>query len=246
MKVDSSLFKKGLKDGVAIGVSYIPMAAAVSIAAQKTSFPFGIWELMNAIVYSGSAQTAILNLIAGGETALFVYILTFSIINCRHILYSLSLAPRIDPKMGVVERLLFAGFNTDETYAISMNQPGLISASYLFGIITVPWACQMIGSSLGYMFTSLFPPSLNSAFGITIYAVLISLIVPPMKKSKAIIVAVLCAAALSLGFECIPAIKQSLSSGVIMILCTILTCTIGAFFFPVKDDSDDEQKSKSV
>lgn len=239
MNLDSSMFKKGLKDGIAIGVSYIPMAAGVSIAAQKLAFPFGIWELMNGVIYSGSAQTAILNLIDNGEVSMLVYILTFFIINCRHILYSLSLATKIDPKMNILERLLFAPFNTDETYAVAMNQPGkFVGASYLFGIIIIPWICQMVGSSIGYLFTSFFPPSWNSAFGITIYAILISLIVPPMRKSKEIVVAVLCAAALSFMFECIPLVKQFLSPGIIMILCTVLTCTLGAFFFPIKDDSE--------
>lgn len=246
VRFDFPIFKKGLKDGVAIGVSYIPMAAGVSIAAQKLAFPFGIWELMNGLVYSGSAQTAILNLISNGETALLVYILTFSIINCRHILYSLSLATKLDPNMSALERLLFAPFNTDETYAVAMNQPEkFVSASYLFGIIIIPWVCQIIGSSIGYLFTSFFPPSWNSAFGITIYAILISLIVPPMRKSKEIILAVLCAAALSFGFELIPFIKQFLSPGIVMILCTVLTCTIGAVVFPVKDDSDKSGSEKT-
>ena len=61
---DKELFQKGLKDGIAIGVSYIPAAMAISIAASKQNFPFGIWELMSALLYTTSGQAAVLNLLS--------------------------------------------------------------------------------------------------------------------------------------------------------------------------------------
>ena len=76
---DKELFQKGLKDGIAIGLSYIPAAMAISIAASRQNLPFGIWELMSALLYSSSAQAAILNLLSNGATAFLIYILTFSI-----------------------------------------------------------------------------------------------------------------------------------------------------------------------
>ena len=73
----SSLFSKGLKDGIPIGIGYIPLAMAVSMMAVKNGVPFGPWGLLSALCYSGSAQSAILNLISGGETSILMYILTF-------------------------------------------------------------------------------------------------------------------------------------------------------------------------
>ena len=247
--LENGLFNKGLKDGIAIGVSYIPLAAAVSIAAAKQGLGLGIWELMSALLYSGSSQSAILNLIAGGETAILAYILTFSIITCRHILLSLSLSQKMDPKMGTVSRMLFASFNTDEIYAIAMQQPGQLKAPYLFGLIVAPFLGWMLGVNLGFIFTQLLPESIKSAFGITLYAVFLALIVPPMRKSISILIASLCAAGISVLLECIPGVKQILSPGIIMMICTLVTCTIGAIFLPVKDEeekSEDQIREKNI
>ena len=150
---DKELFQKGLRDGIAIGLSYIPAAMAISIAATRQNFPFGIWELMSALLYSSSAQAAILNLLSNGATAFLIYILTFSIMNFRHVLFSLSLSQKLDSKIGVFGRVLFAPFNTDEIYSIVVQQPGKIKSSYLLGISIIPYLGQIAGITAGFLFT---------------------------------------------------------------------------------------------
>ena len=243
----SSLFSKGLKDGIPIGIGYIPLAMAVSMMAVKNGVPFGPWGLLSALCYSGSAQSAILNLISGGETSILMYILTFSIINCRHILFSLSLAQKTDRNMGFLQRTLFIIFNTDETFAISMQKKGTLHGSYLLGIAVAPYAGWLTGIFSGFLFTSILPASVKSAFGITLYAMFLALVVPPMKRSVSVSIIVFIAASISLFLECVPFIN--LTSGQIMMICTIVTCLIGAAFFPVREESsakiEDEDMSES-
>ncbi len=244
---DKELFQKGLKDGIAIGISYVPAAMAISIAAVKQNLPFGEWELMSALLYSSSAQAAILNLISNGATAFFIYILTFSIMNFRHVLFSLSLSQKLDSKVGMFSRVLFAPFNTDEIYSIIMQQTGKVRSSYLLGISIVPYIGQIIGITSGFLFTKSLPESLKSAMGITLYAVFLALVVPPMRKSMQVLIAVVLAGVISWALECIPAVKTSLPAGAPMIICTLLTCTLGAIFMPVssEDEELEEEMKKS-
>ena len=102
----------------------------------------------------------------------------------------------------------------------------------------------MVGISAGFLFTQSLPESLKSAMGITLYAVFLALIVPPMRKSMQVLVAVILAGIISWVLECIPAIKSGLPAGTPMIICTLLTCTLGATFMPV--DSEDEKLEEEI
>lgn len=229
-----ALFMKGLKAGIPIGIGYVPVSVAVSVMASKMGLAFLPWQMMNWLVYSGSGESVILNLISGGETALLMYILAFSIVNCRHILLSLSLAQKTDKNMSFLQRVVFVIFNTDETFAVSMQQKGALRAPYLFGIVVVPYIGWCFGAFAGFVFNSMLPASVKSAFGIMLYSMFLALIVPPMKKSRQISIVVILAASMSILLECVPIVK--LTSGQVMMICTIVTCLIGAIFFPVEQE----------
>ena len=233
-------FTKGLKDGLAIGIGYIPTTIAVSMLAVKMNIPLIPWGIMSVFLYSGSTQLAILNIIAGGSIDLIKYIITFFIINCKQILFSLSLAQKTDKNMGMLKRSLFIIFNTDEIFAISMQKEGILKAPYLFGIAIIPFTCQMIGIFSGYIFSSFLPPSIKSAFGITIYSMLLSLIIPPMKKSHSVFLIVSISALLSILMECLPLFH--LEAGSVLIICTVISCLIGAIFFPIEEKNTEGLK----
>lgn len=243
--MDYTFFKKGLKDGLPIGVSYIPASMALSVSAQKIGIPFGSWILMNVLDYTGCGEVALLKLWSGGETILFMYLLIFFMIISRHFLYSLSLSQKLDKDVNIFHRLLFAHLDSDEVFAVSMQQPGTLKYSYLFGIVIAPFVGWITGIITGFLFTQLLPASVSSAFGITLYSVFLTLIIPPMKSFKPVFIVVTLAALLSLFVEYVPAIKASLSSGLSMILCTLITCIIGAIFFPV-DSKDEEEISEDL
>ena len=235
------LFIQGLKDGIPIGIGYIPTTIAISMLAVKMAIPLGPWGLMSALLYSGSAQLAILNIIADGSTDLLKYIITFFIINCKCILLSLSLARKTDENMGILKRSLFIIFNTDEIFATAMQKEGTLKAPYLFGIASIPFSCQMIGIFSGYVFSRFLPQSIKSAFGITIYSMLLALIIPPMKKSNSVFFIVSISAMLSTLMECLPFFH--LEAGTVLIVCTIVSCLIGAVFFPIEENYKIEDSS---
>jgi predicted branched-subunit amino acid permease len=193
-------------------------------------------------MYSGTAQAAVMNLFAGGETLLFTYLLTFFIVNCRYVLLSISMSQKLDPGMSTLSRMIFAPFNTDEIFVVAMQQKSNLNAPYLFGISIIPYLCMLLGTVLGLIFTNFLPTPVASALGITIYAMLLALVVPPSRKSKIVAIIVALAAGISIFLESNPFVRRIISPGWNVIICAVVTALIGAIAFPVKNSEENEEK----
>lgn len=231
-------FMKGLKDGLPIGLGYLPISLACGIMAAKVGIPFKFAELLSLLIYSGSGQAAAQTLYGAAETSILMYALTIFVMNCRYILFSISIAQRFDKSMGTLQRIIFGFFNTDEIYVVAMKQQGELSAPYLFGISVCPYLGFLIGNTAGVLFTNFLPEPVTSALGIMIYAMFIALIIPPAKHSKPVAIVTSIALAISFILECIPTIKAHMGPGITVIICAVVTATIGAIAFPVKQDEE--------
>lgn len=239
-KVKFGGYMKGFKDGIPIGLGYFPMALACGIATSQLGWSFGFVQMLTLLLYSGSGQLAVLNLLKGGETALIMYGVTIFVMNCRYILFSISMAQRFDKSMTWIKRILFGLLNTDEIFVVAMKEKGTLKPGYLFGIATAPYMGWVLGSIVGAAFTDFLPASVRSALGIMIFGMFIAIIVPQAKTSKASLSAVGIAIGLSVILECIPSIDKVLAPGVTIMICAITTALVCAFLFPVKDDEDEE------
>jgi predicted branched-subunit amino acid permease len=234
-------YKKGFFDGIPICLGYIPIALALGISASKLGMNVWITQLMNTTVYSGSGGFAALNLIEGGEVSIITFALTLLVVNCRYLLLSISMAQRLDPGMGFLQRVCFGIFNTDEVFAVAVQNPGKLKFPYLLGLATLPYVGWMSGSFIGCLFTNILPKSVGDALGIMLYAMIIAIVVPPTKKSKQVLFIVIISILMSVLLECNPAITKYLTPGWIIIICAMVSATLGAMFFPVQDSDDDAQ-----
>lgn len=235
-KVKSSGYIKGFKDGIPIGLGYIPVSIACGIAACKAGLSFGVSQIMGMLLYTASGQMAAVNLLKGGETAVIMYALTMFVMNCRYLLFSMSIAQKFDKSMNTFERVAFGLLNTDEIFGVAMKEKGDLKAPYLFGLATVPYFGFMIGNAIGSFSTGLLPQPVSSALGIIIFAMFIAIIVPPAKESKPVMAVVLMALAASIILECIPVVTAHLTAGWIIIICAIVTSVIGALLFPIEEE----------
>ncbi len=232
-------FSKGLKDGLPIALGYIPVAFACGVAATNAKISLGLGHLLSMLLYSGSGQAAAQNLYSGGEVAIIMYALTIFVMNCRYFLFSVAIAQKFDDSMGTLQRIIFGFFNTDETYVVAMRQKQNLGSSYLFGLITFPYIGFTLGNSLGMIFTNIMPDSIRSALSIMIFAMFIALIVPPVKRSKPHAIVSCIAIVLSVVMECVPAIRERLQPGIIIIICAVVSAVAGAVLFPVDEDIEE-------
>lgn len=230
------VYRKGLKDGLAIGLGYFPVSFTYGFMAVAGGLPVWVAVLVSLTNLTSAGQFAGTNLIFAG--AGYVEIgLTVLIINLRYMLMSLSISQRIDQKMGTLKRLLFSYGITDETFVVASMEQGILRFPYLMGLITLPTVGWTLGTWTGASITGLLTPELRSAMGIALYGMFIALIIPPARESRNVLIVIICAVAMNLFLRYVPAFSF-ISAGFRIIIATVFGAAIGAKFFP-KDLSEE-------
>lgn len=147
---------------------------------------------------------------------------------------SLALSQKIE-KMPFIKRAVLSYGVTDEIYTVASTTDGKISFPLMAGLIASPTAGWVLGTVLGAFTNNILPPSIISALGITLYAMFISIFVPPAKKDRGILAVLAFAVALS----CLLYYGAKwLSPGWAIIITAIAASAFGAVFFPKKEEDN--------
>lgn len=228
---------RGFRDGLPICLGYIPIAFAFGMQAAQAGLPPWVPIAISMTNLTSAGQFAGLSIILAGGAYVELAVTTF-IINIRYMLMSLALSQKLDPLMTTFERCLVAFGNTDEVFAVAIRQDGSLKTAYLLGLIASPYLGWSVGTILGATATALLPVSVQSALGITIYAMFIAIIIPPARKARPILFTVLLAAALSCGFRYTPFLNE-LSAGWVIIIVAVIAAAFCALRYPVDDEGED-------
>lgn len=230
-------FKDGLKKGLPIGLGYI-----------SVSLTFGLMAVSGGLTPSMAVFISLTNLTSAGQFAgiqlifhtasYFEIALTVFVINIRYMLMSLSLSQKLSKTATLFEKLILAFGVTDETFAIASLEEKTLTAPYMFGLITLPILGWTLGTLIGAVTSSILPIKLQDALGIALYAMFIALIIPQSKKSKPVLLVVLIAVFLSFLFKYTPFLTQ-ISSGFTIIISSLLSSAVVAYFFPLKRLKED-------
>lgn len=233
MKTNVKSWQRGIKDGIPISLGYLAVSFTFGIIAKQTGLnPFES-VLMSATNFTSAGQFAGLTLIAG--SALFLEMaLTQLIINSRYILMSFALSQKINRNTPLFHRMLMAFGLTDEIFGVSMSVNGLLNPYYTYGLMSVALPGWALGTLLGVVSGSILPSRLTSALSIALYGMLVAVIIPPAKGSKILSGIILISMMASLLFTKLPLLNM-ISSGVKIILLTIIIAGIAAALFPIKE-----------
>ena len=226
-------FKAGIKDGIPICLGYFSVSAAFGVSAVKMGMPVWLAVLMSLTNLTSAGQFAGTTLLCGGG-AYVELIVTMLIINARYFLMSLSVSQKVDSRFTYPKRL-FASFGiTDEIFAVSMQKEKDLSFTYMVGLIVTPVLGWTFGTLTGAVATTLLPEILSDAMGIALYGMFIAIIVPPARKEKSVLIAILMAVAASYIFAYVPGLNR-ISGGWSVIIITVVVSSIAAVLFPVAD-----------
>lgn len=229
-------FQKGLRDGIPIFLGYISVSFAFGMMAAEGGLPVWMAVLISVTNLTSSGQVAGTTLMLAGGSLLEIGITTF-VINIRYMLMSLSLSQKLSPEMKLWQRCVLSFGNTDEIFAVSMQQNGRIPAPYLAGLILLPFMGWTFGTFIGAAMANILPEMIRSALGIAIYGMFVAIIIPPAKHSRPILLVILLAIAVSCLFAYTPVLNQ-LSTGWVIILCAVLAAGFVAWKFPIPDQED--------
>lgn len=232
-------YKKGLRDGVPIALGYFAVAFTLGIVAKNA----GLTAIQTFFA------TLLTNASAGGYAGFKIieegapYIdmaLTIFIVNIRYFLMSCALSQKLSPRTSLLHRVIIGFDVTDEIFGISMAVKGTLNPWYTYGAMTVSIPCWAMGAALGVIMGNILPASLVSALSVGLYGMFLAIIIPPAKKNKVIAGIVIVSMTLSLTFAKLPLIS-SLSSGIRVIILTVIIALAAAVLFPVKEGDTDEQ-----
>lgn len=181
------LFWAGVRAEVPLLVGVFPFGMIYGALAISAGLSPAAAQSMSWIVFAGSAQLITAQLVHQGVPAL-VLVLTIGIVNLRHMLYSISLAPYL-AKLPPRWKYLLAYLLTDEAYAPSIihyEEDGLKPFSHWFmlGAGLALWSIWQISTALGVMAGAVIPQSWPLDFALPI--TFIALLMPSLRDKPAI------------------------------------------------------------
>lgn len=234
----SESFKRGLKDGVPIGLGYF--AVSFTFGMMAVSGGLSTWQavLISLTNLTSAGQFAGLDIIIMGGSY-WEMALTQLIINLRYCLMSFSLAQKLRRDEPRIHRYAVAFGVTDEVFGISVSRPGAVSAFYNYGAMCVAIPGWTLGTLAGAISGNLLPDFMVSALSVAIYGMFIAIFIPPAKTNKAVLGVVLGAMAVSSLFAVVPVLKQ-VSSGFVIIITTLVVAGAAAYFCPIQENGAPE------
>ncbi|NJP06444.1 MAG: AzlC family ABC transporter permease [Chloroflexaceae bacterium] len=178
----SSAFLRGAVATLPLLVGAAPFGLVYGALATGVGLSPALVQAMSAIVFAGSAQFVIVQMLEQ-STPLLVILLTATIINLRHVLYSASIAPFI-VHLGHRWKGGLAYLLTDEAYAIGVThyqrQPeALYRHWYLAGAGLALWSTWQASTAAGIVLGYALPADWSLDFAIVL--TFIALLVPAVR-----------------------------------------------------------------
>lgn len=230
-------YKKGIYDGIPIALGYFAVAFTLGIVAKKAGITAFQAFLATGLTNASAGAYAGFTLIA--ENAKYIEMaITTLIVNARYLLMSCALSQKLSPKTSIFHRMLVAFNVTDEIFGISVGVRGDLNPYYNYGAMTVSVPAWSGGAALGVIMGNVLPNNLVSALSVGLYGMFLAIIIPPARRDKKIASIVIISMALSLLFAKLPIIS-ALSSGIRVIILTVIIALAFAILFPIKEEDDE-------
>ena len=235
-------FLEGIRDGVPICLGYFSVSLAIGLSAVLAGMPLWSTVLISLTNLTSAGQVAGINLLVA-NASLVELALTTLIINIRYFLMSLSVSQKVESRMTLKERMIVSFGITDEIFAVSMQRRGELTSLYMLGLILTPLIGWTGGTLVGAVASSFMPAQITSALGIALYGMFITIIIPPAREHKNVLITVILAVLASLAFTYLPLLKN-LSGGWSIIIITIAVSALAAWLFPVKNAAEEVSENE--
>ena len=228
-----------MRAGVPICMGYFAVSIALGIAARSAGVSSIQAALTSLLINASAGEYAGFSLIAVGASYVEVTVME-AVANARYLLMSASLSQKLDTRTRTWERLLLGFTVTDEIFGASISVEGKLSPYFTYGAFIIATLGWTSGTFLGAVLGNVLPARLLSALAVGLYGMFISVFIPEAKKNKIVAALVAISFALSYALEKIPVIRD-VSSGIRIIILTVVISLGAAIISPVKEGSADER-----
>ena len=228
-------YKRGLAADIPIALGYLSVSFTFGIMA--VSYGLAWWQavLISMTTVTSAGQFAGIGImIHPGQY--FQMLISQITINIRYSFMSISVGQKADSRFKGLSRWILGFMMTDEIFAVATQEES-VSRSFFAGLATLPYIGWAVGTLLGAILGSILPDRLMSALSLAIYGMFVAIVVPEMKKSRAVVLVVILAIVLSCLFYYVPFLS-TISSGITITVVAIVSAVIGSLLFPIGDEAD--------
>ena len=231
-------FVKGLRDGIPIMLGYFAVSIALGISARNAGMTAPQATLASALIMASAGQYIGFTLIAASASYLEVMVME-AIANARYLLMSCALSQKLQPELPLRHRLLMGLWITDEIFGLSVSVEGRLNPYYVYGMAAVATPGWVLGTLMGVVLGNVLPTRVVSALSVGLFGMFMSIFVPPARKDRVIAALVVISFAASYAFNAL-AWFDSISSGMKIIILTVVISLGAALLFPVEGEGEHE------
>lgn len=233
-----SEFSDGVKSGIPIALGYFSVSFSFGMLAVSMGLPVLSAVITSMTNVTSAGQASGLTIMAAGGTFLEL-IICQAVINLRYALMSLTISQRLPERITFGQRLIMSFMITDEIFAVMASREKELSFKFYLGLASLPFIGWSMGTFLGALFGNLLPDNITAVLGIALYGMFVAIIIPPAKKSSAVMVCIVLSAVLSSIIYFVP-VFSFISSGISVIICALIASCFCAWKFPIKEAAGNE------
>lgn len=223
-------FKKGIKDGIPVGMGYFAVSFSLGIIAKNVGFS-PIQGFLTSLLINASAGEYAIFLMINTHGTFWQTVMITLVSNARYFLMSFALSQKIEEKTNLFHRLCIGFDLTDELFGLAIGHDGKVGPQYIYGTYLIALPSWALGTALGIVAGNSLSVRIVSALSVALYGMFLAIIIPQAKKDKVVLVLVIVSFMLSYICKDVP-----ISSGTKTILLTILISLAGAIIKPRKKE----------
>lgn len=227
-------FFKGLRDGIPIALGYFSVSFGFGILCINLGLSVLTAAGISLTNLTSAGQVAGVGIIAAGGT-LIEMVLTQLVINLRYSLFAISLSQKLDSSFTTPHRIAASFGITDEIFAVTYAQEGRVKPAYMYGVILISALGWVGGTTMGAAMGQILPEAVSSAMGIMLYCMFLAICVPPARKDRGVLMAVIVAAFCSILFS---TVLTFVSGGFAVIISALVSAALCALLFPVAEEEE--------
>lgn len=227
-------YRKGVKDGIPVGLGYFVVSFTIGIAARKADLTPLQATIMSFTNNTSAGQFASFALIASGAPYLEM-VISQAVINLRYCLMSCALSQKVDGNMSFYHRLFMAFGVTDEIFGLSISQKGKLDPWYTYGVMSVAVPGWSLGTLTGVLSTGMLPQTFLNAMNMALYGMFIAIFMPAARDDKKLLPVIFISMALSTLVQVMP-VFDFISSGMKIIILTLAISIGAAVLMPVPEE----------
>jgi len=218
-------FHAGIKACLPTVLGYLGIGFSAGIVGRAAGLsPLEI-GLMSLLIYAGAAQFIITSLLLLNSPFSAIILTTF-IVNSRHLLMSMTLAPRVESRHQL-DRFGIGALLTDESFAVAMNTSlkQRIDANFMHGLNLTAYLSWIGSTVLGALVGSWFPDPERFGLDFALTAMFIGLLYLQFESERSRIA--LNGLLLVLVFLLLYISMRYLSPELAVLLATMIAASIG-------------------